>query len=136
MIVERLTTRVFTDWLEQQMSVKDPDVVVVEGRITDMPDRVVAVRRGSGRGSVMEGLYERSTFIIRSRGGQNDLDDAESISHMVDSIVTNNACNLFYENRHVLATEWTGSGPQQITIEDPQSRFAFECAYDITSAKE
>lgn len=132
----RLDTQTFHRWLKGYILAEDSSLKVVTGKMEDMPDRMVAIRRGVARGKVMEGLYESVRYQIESRGGQNNLDDAENIAEMIDKIILDKASNVFFEDCHLLTAEWAGSGLQQLVLNDPQSRYSYVCDYTITSSME
>ena len=132
----RFNVKTFRDLLSDYVIERDPKMKVVKGRMDDMPDRLIAVRRGTGRGDVMDGLYEAVSWSVESRGNTMDIDDSERVADMVDDIILDYFNNLFYRECHILSAEWTGSGPQQQTLNDPQSRYSYVCNYTIVSSRE
>ncbi len=130
----RLTTSKFRSLLEQRVKTVDNDILVVSGRSPDMPDRVVAIRRGTGRGSTVDGAYENTSWFIESRGRQNDLDDSENISKIVDDILLT-ISNEAYQGTRILAADWAGGGPQQLIAADPQSRYSYVGNYTVESER-
>lgn len=132
----RLDTTVLKNWLEAQILPQDDKIKVVMGKIEDTPDRMVAIRRGSGRGMQMEGLFETVAYQIECRGGPNNLQDTENIAQMVDSIMLNKANNLAIGGCFISSTEWSGSGPQQLAARDADFRYSYQINYSITSAME
>jgi hypothetical protein len=66
----------------------DPDVTLMRGpRVTgddDMDDRRILATITGGPGMANDGASEQATFQLRTRGGQNNYDDAETIALDVD----------------------------------------------------
>ncbi len=129
----QLTTELLASLLRSRMDLIDPSIEIVTGRVPDMPDRVVTVVRGSGSGSTMGGVFEKVDYTLECRGQGSDLGDAEKVANTVDDIIMDYFNSIMYEGVYILVADRTGGGPQQLKINDPQSRYSFACTYSIES---
>lgn len=107
---------------------------VISGRLPDMPNRAVSIVRGPGTGLSHEGLFDMVTFQVSCRGGEQNLDDAETIAYDVDDILTGRSTSKsenFFITPEIYVSQLgrVGGGPSQLTITDSQSRFVFTCNY-------
>lgn len=138
-MTEQLTTKRIADWLKPQLS---SGIQVVSGRLPEVPNRVVGIQMVPSPGLEMDGLFDAINFQATSRGGENNLDDAESIALQVDNIMTGRGSNgpLSTENLlikknvadtgiYVSQMGRLAGRPTQLDIPDPVSRFTFTCVY-------
>jgi hypothetical protein len=130
-----LTTTKFSDWIRPLIT---SGTKVVSGRLPDVPNRVIAITKGSGPGLTFDGQFDIKGFVVQCRGGEQNLADAESIADEVDDIFLGKhptaPCENFLigsgaESVYVSRISRTGSGPTQLAIPDSQSRWIFSCSY-------
>lgn len=138
-----LTTTKLCDWLRPQITT---GARVIPGKLSDTPNRVISIVMATGPGLGMEGLFDVVTFQVSCRGGENNLDDAETMALEVDDILTGRSLGNLYKSEnfminveptdgvvdvgvYVSQMGRTGGRPSQLTLVDSQSRFTFTCNY-------
>lgn len=133
--MSRLTLVKTADWIRPLLT---SGARVVPGRIPDMPNRVIAISKGSGPGLEMDGLIDVIGLTFTSRGAENNIGDAEDIAGEVDDIFLGKHPTITSENFligtgaqsvFVNALGRTGGEPTMLSIPDSQSRYSFMCSY-------
>lgn len=132
----RIASYKLRDWLKPQVTTITglDKISVVEGRVTDMPDRQVAIQRVGGPRIVMDGTFEEVTFRIEYRGKANNLEDAEKIALAMDSFLWGRN-NFEVEDAYVTSVNYA-SPLRQYPSSDNNSRFSFTADYKFTASRE
>lgn len=133
--MSQLTLTLLCDWIRPLIT---SGARVVPGRLPDMPNRVIGITKASGPGLEMEGMFDVIGIAISCRGGENNLNDAETIANEVDDIFLGKHPNAQSEN-FLIGNPSTGfqlngigrrgSGPVTSNMPDTLSRWTFTCTY-------
>jgi hypothetical protein len=92
--------------------------------------RMIYLSRSPGIGLEMEGLIDNPRFNVQCRGAENNFEDAEAIAVDVDSVVLElGSVGWELDGVRVDYMDRTGGDPQELTVADSSSRFAFSCNY-------
>jgi hypothetical protein len=118
--------------------VPDPAGVVggvAVGETPDSPDRLAAVRIGSGGPTAMERTHDRVALQIITRGLQGSTVDAEAVASLVDNLLMGAVPPLAIGPRRVISIDYVG-GPPTFIETDSARRVNFSCNYLLIADRE
>lgn len=98
----------------------------------DMPDRLIMVTFTGGAGLMLEGAFDRLTFQVRCRGGQNEPDSADDMAFEVDTALLT-AHMPTIDAIPTLGFTRTGSPPAPSQTDDGE-RPTTVCTYMVRAA--
>jgi hypothetical protein len=109
-----IRTSALVDWTSDQLAEAGETVKVVRSRgvetgFPSQPDRLVIVARTGGPGLALDAVFDVPSFQIRTRGAQNDPDDAETLADLVDRLYLDAAMPMTLDGRHVVYIRRVGS---------------------------
>lgn len=126
------TSRHLVEWLEANIN----SGAEVHNDYIPPTGRIIYVSLGAGPGLALEGVQDRLSFSIETRGADRNYDDAETIALDVDSVIRE-AGFLPYEfpdGTYMYCIERVGSPPFQVPVTDLAGRYIFSCNYLVTVA--
>lgn len=137
----RLGTETFCQWLEGQLvsigGAFGSQVVVVRGRVADMPNLSASVVISGPSAVQMEAVLETVGVHIQTRGHPNNIDSSESLALLVDDIILNSENNFQMIRQgessgvYVKSMYRPGQRPQQLNYLDVGDRFVFSANYTV-----
>jgi len=98
--------------------------------IQPMPDRIVTLSPAGGPGYVLEGDADSSLIQARTRGGQNDQDDAEQLALALDALIRDASFPVVVNGTTISHCHRFGSPPTPLTgTPDDGSRWEYVASY-------
>lgn len=102
--------------------------------LPSQPDRLYVVARTGGPGWQLDGVMDDISFQIRTRGGQNDYDDAENLALVADRAILDASWPQPIGGWHTTNAQRVG-GPPSFLIRDQARRTHFTCNYVLSIAR-
>lgn len=103
-------------------------LVVFDGDIPEMPDRLVVLTRNGGTGTVRERTFDRGTIQVITRGGQRDAAGAEAFAELVDDLLMGIVGPVEIGAKRVIGVDQEG-GPPAFLDRDDAERVLYVCSY-------
>lgn len=116
-----------------------PGVPSLDGKLPAGPDKVIVCTRTGGPGLSLEGLIDNVSFQLRSRGGQNDPNSAETLAWTVDEMLVPPPLSPplthgMVGSQYVVQVQRVG-GPPSFLLLDSARRVHLTCDYIFSVAR-